>query len=112
MTQGIWINGERPKSKKAVKEAIAEDPSRVRLEATSLMGNEYDGPVSGAPAGTHDFVGPDPYTKRNFYGNIIVTESKCPGQPLGTHVYTVVDGVTSCSRCNERMVDSRKVKVS
>lgn len=70
--QGIFVGFERPKSKKAVKEAIAADPSRVRLEATSVFGNEYDGPVSEAPDGTYTFVGPDPYTKRNFYGNIKV----------------------------------------
>lgn len=69
--QGIWINGQRPKSKKAVKEAIAAGES-VALQATSLFGNEYDGLVSLAPDGSYHFVGPDPYTKRNFYGTITV----------------------------------------
>lgn len=71
MTQGIFINGERPKSKKQMKEAIMEDASRVRLEATSLFGNDYDGPVSEMPVGRMAFVvGPDPYTSRKFYANI------------------------------------------
>jgi hypothetical protein len=73
--QGIFINGKRPKSKKAVKEACAGFDS-VRLEATSMFGNEYDGFVSSAPDGTYTFVGPDPYTKRSFYGNIIVKDGK------------------------------------
>lgn len=71
MTQGLYVNGQRPKSKKAVKEAIAAE-DRVALEATSLFGNEYDGSVYLAPVGTYSFVGPDPYNKRNFYGTITV----------------------------------------
>lgn len=74
--QGIFIHGARPASKKAVKEAIANAPDTVSIEATSFFGNEYDGPVSTAPPGTYHFVGPDPYTKRNFYGSIVVTPTK------------------------------------
>jgi hypothetical protein len=70
LTQGIYINGRRPSSKKEVKEAVA-DGMNVRIEATSMFGNEYDGSVSDMPDGmTVTFVGPDPYTNRRFYGNI------------------------------------------
>lgn len=69
--QGIYVNNARPKSKKAVKEAVAAG-GRVSLEATSMLGREYEGPVSEAPAGTYHFVGPDPYRARNFYGTIVV----------------------------------------
>lgn len=69
--QGIFINGERPRSKKAVREAVAANPDKVRVEGTSLIaGTEYDGPVSEMPIGRVLFVGPDPYRKRNFYGTI------------------------------------------
>jgi hypothetical protein len=75
--QGIYVDYERPKSKKAVKEAIADDPARVYIEATSLFGNEYNGPLPGLKDFNGDrtvsFVGPDPYTKRNFYGTITVS---------------------------------------
>jgi hypothetical protein len=70
--QGIWIDGERPKSKKAIREAVALDPTRVKIEATSVFGNDYSGPVFGAPVGRYHFVGPDPYTSRKFYGTITV----------------------------------------
>lgn len=70
MTQGIYINYQRPKSKKEIKEAIAAG-KKVSLEATDLFGKEYDGPVTEAPDGKYFFVGPDPYTKRNFYGQIV-----------------------------------------
>ena len=69
--QGVYVNGARPKSKKAVKEAVAAG-GRVSLEGTSMMGNDYDGPVSEAPDGSYHFVGPDPYRARNFYGTITV----------------------------------------
>lgn len=72
MTDGIFLNFSRPKSKKAVKEAVAADPSKVRIECTSLFG-DYDGSVSEAPDGTYTFVGPDPSRDRKFYGNIIVS---------------------------------------
>lgn len=72
--QGIFVDGRRPKSKKEVREAAADNPQRVRIEATSWFGNEYDGSLVNAPQGTIYFVGPDPHTKRNFYGQIVVTE--------------------------------------
>jgi len=68
--QGIYINGRRPKSKTEVRKAVAEGLN-VRVEATSIFGNEYDGPVEGLPEGsTVTFTGPDPYTSRRFYGTI------------------------------------------
>jgi hypothetical protein len=70
MTDGLFINMRRPKSKKEVKEAVKENPLAVEVECTSMFGG-YSGPVSEMPDGTTiTFVGPDPYSKRNFYGNI------------------------------------------
>lgn len=69
--QGIWINGKRPATKKQVKEAVQKTPASVVLEATSYVGREYGGSVSEAPPGSYMFVGPDPYTKRSFYGTIV-----------------------------------------
>ena len=74
--QGIFIGNRRPKSKKEVKEAILVDPGNVFLEATSMFGNEYSGSVNAAPDGQYYFVGPDPYTKRNFYGTVTVQDGK------------------------------------
>lgn len=74
--QGIYIDGYRPKSKKQVKEAAATDASRVSLEATSIFGNESEGPLTDVPDGEYYFVGPCPYTRRSFYGTITVREGK------------------------------------
>jgi hypothetical protein len=75
--QGIFIstNGisfHRSKTKKALKEA-ASDPASVSLEATSMFGNEYDGPLNEAPDGRYTVVGPDPYTDRKWYATITVS---------------------------------------
>ena len=82
--QGIWVKDEggnmrRPKSKKEVKELVADEGGNgtyVAVEATSMFGNEYDGSVSAMPDGEVYFVGPDPYTKRNFYGTIVKKNGK------------------------------------
>lgn len=69
--QGIFIGGQRPKSKKQIKDLVKDGKaSTIRAEATSMFGNEYDGPITNMPEGEIYFVGPDPYTKRNFYGRI------------------------------------------
>lgn len=71
---GIFIDGKRPKSKKAVKDAILADASRVVFENTSMFGgSDYDG--TNVPSGL-TFVGPDPYTSRKFYGSISYKNGK------------------------------------
>lgn len=73
--QGLWIDGRRPKSKKEVREVAEEAPERIRVEATSRFGNEYDGPLTGLGVfASVSFVGPDPHTKRNFYGTVSNTD--------------------------------------
>ena len=75
--QGIFIENDegamvRPSSKKQVKEMVKQG-STVSVEATSAFGNEPDGILTKEMLETHGkilFVGPDPYTKRNFYGSI------------------------------------------
>lgn len=75
MSSGIFLGTVRPKSKKAVKEAVlAAAPRTVYVEGTSLFGNDYSGWVEDAPDGRIDFVGPDPYSKRIFYGSITVLD--------------------------------------
>jgi hypothetical protein len=76
MTQGIYIGSKRPKSKKEIKEAVANGDS-VYVEGTGnafFPDSEYDGYLSHAPVGTKIvFVGPDPHRDRRFYGTITVT---------------------------------------
>ena len=72
---GIFVNYNRPKTKKAIKDAIAADPATVDIESTSMFGG-YSGSVANAPDGSYPFVGPDPYTKRSFYGTITKRDGK------------------------------------
>jgi len=70
--QGLFINYRRPKSKKEVVEAIKASPDSVSLEATSIFGKEYEGPITEMPENTNvACVGPDPYTRRDFYLTIV-----------------------------------------
>jgi hypothetical protein len=80
MQGGIRINGQNAKSKKAVKEAMANG-DRVVFYCTDAFGpnagNEFD--LHALPLTMNQrltFVGPDPYTKRNFYGTLTVTNGK------------------------------------
>lgn len=74
MSDGIFINGLRPKSKKAVKEAIATAPETVLVESTSMFSASGNMHLASLAMGKrYDFVGPDPYTSRKFYGTIVRT---------------------------------------
>ena len=75
--QGVFSakNGGRLKSKKALREEIAQGYAPL-LEATSWFGNEFDGPVSLAPDGTYSVVGPDPYRDRRWYATVTVRDGK------------------------------------
>lgn len=71
MTQGIFVNGRRPKSKTEIRQILSVSPADVKIEATSVFGNEYSGPATEMPENTTIyFVGPDPYTSRKFYGQL------------------------------------------
>lgn len=74
--QGVFVQGQRPKTKKELKALIATVPHDVSLQATSIIGNEYGGPITEAPDGTYDVVGPDPYTSRKWYANILVKDGE------------------------------------
>ena len=69
MQGGIWIDGRDPKSKAEVKRAFA-DNREVIFYDTSAFSNFGSRKLSALPDGNHTIVGPNPYTKRNFYGTI------------------------------------------
>jgi len=71
---GLFIDGRRPKSKKEVKDIVAAgEIGRISVESTSLFAKDDDGGSLDAVLarkGKVAFVGPDPYTKRSFYGTV------------------------------------------
>lgn len=69
---GIFLNGNRPKTKTAVLAAVKTAPECVEIEVTRIGHEQVLGLVQ-APEGTYHFVGPDPYRDRRFYGMIKIT---------------------------------------
>ena len=57
-------------TKKALKDA-ARDGRPISLYSTSLFGSPFYGDASELPDGlTFNVVGPDPYTRRNWYASV------------------------------------------
>ena len=78
--QGAFIDGMRPKSKKALREAAAADPARVELERTAWPDfgsdedvKEFSRPLTEQPPGRYSVAGPDPFTDRRWYATVIVS---------------------------------------
>ena len=72
MNVGAYVDGVRPKSKKALKEALAANPASVTFDGTSPMGPQHDD-LSGTCVPEElilSVVGPDPFTKRSWYATV------------------------------------------
>jgi hypothetical protein len=64
--------GKKP-TKAGLKKAVKEQPDRVMLYATSSMGPQFSDTADKLPEGTvFTVVGPDPYSKRDWYANVSV----------------------------------------
>lgn len=76
---GIYLNGRRPKSKAEIRRWLDDptnDPNRVRIESTSIIGG-FDGGLDDALRGKdYPFVGPCPFTNRKFYGVISWSDNR------------------------------------
>ena len=69
---GAYVNGVRPKTKKALKDAMANNPMCVTLDPTSAF-DIAQRSISGsilAPNINYSVCGPDPYENRKWYANI------------------------------------------
>lgn len=71
---GVFINGERPPSKKALREALKDAPETVVFDQTALIRNEFSGvyiTLDLVPTDTTlTVVGPDPYRNRRWYASV------------------------------------------
>lgn len=70
---GALVNGERPPTKKALREALTNAPATVELDSTAAVGAHIGETFRGdnIPDGVRlNVVGPDPYTARNWYANV------------------------------------------
>ncbi len=59
-------------TKQALKEAVATDPASVQLYGTSPLGPQFTGDTAADCPPEHKLavVGPDPYSRRNWYATI------------------------------------------
>lgn len=74
----VKIRGKHAPSKKAVKEAMRDDPESVTFTCTDLHGKWAGCTHRGdlMPDGSGTFCGPDPYKDRKFYGQVKVKDGK------------------------------------
>ena len=74
---GTFVNGMRPKSKKAFKEAVKANPKDVAIEITSVFSpDEGIHNLTNMKPGSYAIVGPDPYHNRKWYGTLTVRENQ------------------------------------
>jgi hypothetical protein len=68
---GASVQGQRVKTKKALKEAMKNDPSSVSFDSTSMFDDYSTIYGDKIPRGIIlSVVGPDPYNKRSWYANV------------------------------------------
>ena len=86
---GAYVGGQRPKSKKALREALAASPGTVFFDSTAAFGAHAgeDLPAVRLPeilgGDVLEVVGPDPYSKRNWYATVAVAGT-------GEHTHLVI----------------------
>jgi hypothetical protein len=69
-TQGVFIEGRRPKTKAELQQALKENPESVVLDAISAFGYNYYGPITKAPDGDYFIVGPAPNKGYKWHAKI------------------------------------------
>jgi hypothetical protein len=71
---GAYVNGIRPKTKKALREALKADPTAVEFDSTTAIGPHVGGRFTAqhtvASSDTLQVCGPDPYRSRVWYASI------------------------------------------
>lgn len=73
---GARIDGARPRSKKALREALRDAPETVTFDSTSPLGQQFDGTGTQIPASvTLTVTGPDPYAARDWWASVTLGAS-------------------------------------
>jgi hypothetical protein len=73
---GAYVNNQRPKSKKALREALKSNPETVVFDSTALMGPRAGENITPGQIGEDEVVsvtGPDPYRDRKWYASVKAT---------------------------------------
>lgn len=68
---GVYVDGARPKTKKALTEALRDNPASVRFDRTALFDEGDNIKGDDIPAEiTLTVTGPDPFTARRWYASV------------------------------------------
>lgn len=79
---GAWVNYDRPRTKKALREALATAPETVTFDQTSMFtppGQPDVYSMTGATIPTRVVLmvtGPDPYKDRRWYASVSMINGK------------------------------------
>jgi hypothetical protein len=74
---GAMINGERPATKKALREALSITPWTVRFDSTSPFEPATSFNTAQIKAGDKlQVTGPDPYERRNWYATVEIVKGE------------------------------------
>jgi hypothetical protein len=74
---GAFVDGNRPATKKALKDAVKDNPASVWFYGTSPMGPACPRTLAElAPGTTLTVAGPDPYNSRKWYASVTVANGK------------------------------------
>lgn len=69
---GALVNGKRPATKKALRDALTQDPTQVTFDGVSPF-KPFAGRVTDLPAGDKlQVTGPDPFRTRNWYATVTI----------------------------------------
>lgn len=74
----VGVTGLPIPTKKALRDALSQDPVSVRFYSTSPMGPQFNGHVGNLAdeATVLTVCGPDPFRKRNWWANIKIKDGK------------------------------------
>lgn len=79
---GAWVSATRPRTKKALREALAITPWTVTFDQTSMFTAPGQPDVSKLTVGaiptgvTLTVTGPDPYTDRKWYASVFLKDGR------------------------------------
>lgn len=74
---GAYVAGARPRTKKALREALATAPGSVIFDTTAAFNPFAHYRATEIPAGvTLSVVGPDPYAKRSWYASVTFRDGR------------------------------------
>jgi hypothetical protein len=75
--QGLWVDGERPLTKKQVIDAVESGNHKVEIEELQFFGSWFSGDIADMQDGDiSGCVGPDPFIARDWFCTILKEDGR------------------------------------